>query len=371
MSRMTYLTKALIAVLAVLASCKQHEESVPLNQSQLIEITSLQFQTDSMALGTSQMQVFEQVVNCNGTLTPLPDGIADISAPLAGTIHRIYCSEGDFVEKGRVLVEISGSELIDLQKELAETAALLQQLKIEYERMKSLRSENVGSEKEFILAESEYNSTRARYSALKLKVEAIGLSTSEIEKGIFFSSYKLKAPIRGKIASFHATLGHYAEPQTSLFEIVNPEKLQLRLFVFSRDVARISKGQPVRFRPANSEVTFEATLHSIGAVLNTESKTVECYATLNDAASLTLPGNTYVESQIITRLDSARALPEEAIMKSEQDSFVLVLQKVENQNYFFRRVAVKTGRHHKGHIELKSTDSEGEVLVRGGYNIVF
>lgn len=55
-------------------------------------------------------------------------------------------------------------------------------------------SENVGSEKELIFAESEYKATSARYSALKIKMQLLGLNTEKVENGSLYESYIIKSP---------------------------------------------------------------------------------------------------------------------------------------------------------------------------------
>ena len=161
----------------ILLACNNNQESKE-QEPGLIEITPQQFATDAMQLGKMVNKTFENTVKCNGSIVPLPNGIAKVSAPVSGVIKNIYCHNGQLVEKNQTLLEITGNEIIDIQKEFAEASAHYNRLKKEYERIKSLFTEKVTSEKEFIITESEFKASMAKYNGLKMKIEAIGFSIS-------------------------------------------------------------------------------------------------------------------------------------------------------------------------------------------------
>jgi len=226
----------------VLVSCKNTPEPAE-EPSDLIEVTSRQFASEGMLLGEVEIIAFESVVKCNGSIVPLPDGLAKVNAFLPGVIKEIHCYNGQLVAKNQPLIEIAGNEVIDIQKDFAEASANYKRLKSEYERIKSLYDEEVSSEKEFIIAESAYSVAKAQYNGLKSKLDAIGLSGSQIESGNFYTSYFVKAPFKGYISSLTTNIGSYADPQTVLCEITDPEKFQIRLSVFADEISNVKKGQ--------------------------------------------------------------------------------------------------------------------------------
>lgn len=163
----------------ILFACENKPEAVE-QESGFIEITNQQFSTDAMQLGKMETKTFESTVKCNGSVVPLANGMAKVNAPVSGVIKKIYFRHGQFVEKNQALLEISGNEIIDIQKEFAETAAQYKRLESEYVRIKSLYNEKVTSEKDFITIESEFKALMARYNGLKIKIESLGFSISKI-----------------------------------------------------------------------------------------------------------------------------------------------------------------------------------------------
>lgn len=359
----------LIPAILFLFSCKNNPEPAE-EPSDLIRITSRQFITEKMQLGAIESKAFESVVKCNGSIVPLADGLAKVNASVPGIIKDIYCNNGQFVIKNQPLIEIAGNEVIDIQKDFAEASANYKRLRSEYDRIKLLYEEKVTSEKEFIIAESAYNVARAQYSGLKSKLEAIGLSGTQIEGGDFYSSYAVKASISGYISSLTTNIGSYADPQVSLCEIADPDKFQIRLSVFADDISKVKKGQIVRFKPVNSMGDYNAIISSTGISVNSDSKSIDCYATIKDESYTSPIAHTFVGSEIITSTDTVYALPTDAIAKTETGHFILILEKQDGDEYFFKKENISPGRMNNGYTEIMGKPFDGRILVRGGYNVV-
>lgn len=349
-------------------SCGNKQE-VAKQESGLIEITNQQFETDSMQLGEIETRLFENKVKCNGTIVPLPNGIAKLNAPISGIIKSINCFNGESVDRNQPLIEITGNEIIEIQKEFAEASANYKRIKSEYERVKSLYNEKVTAEKDFIVAETEFKASMAKYSGLKLKIESIGLSTSKIENGEFFSSYYLKSPIMGYISNFNASIGSYIDSQVELLEIINPDMLQIKLSVFVNEIANLRKGQTVRFKSTSTVDYQHATISSIGVAINNETKSIECYAAITGKRAINPIAYEFVESEIATSIDTVKALPNDAIIKTDTGYAVLVLDKQENNNYYFRKVDIESGRKNNNFSEILNEQLKGKILIKGTYNI--
>jgi cobalt-zinc-cadmium efflux system membrane fusion protein len=295
--------------------------------------------------------------------------MAIVNAPFRGVVKKVYCNNGQFVEKNQPLLEISGNEIIDIQNEFAEAAANYKRLKSEYERIKSLYDEKVTSEKDFILAESEFKTAMAKYNGLKLKIEVIGFSVSKIENGEFYSSYSINSSIRGYVSKLKTNIGSYIDTQSELLEIINPDMFQIKLSVFARDIMELKKGQSVHFKSANTKDVHFATISSIGVVIDEETKSIECYATLNDKKQTNAIANEFIEAEIVINTETVTALPSNAIIKDENGYFILILNKQENGKYLFDKMEVKTGRQYEGYTEIITPKIEGSILTSGIYNI--
>lgn len=359
------------AVLIILASCgnkKQAEEPEQTSDS-LIVVTKTQFETEKMALGTVSMMSFNQMVKCNGKIVAKSTGTAKISTQVAGIVQKIYCSNGQLVGRGQVLFELSGNNLIEIQRDFTETSSMLKKAKSEFDRMKTLYSEKVGTEKEYILAESEYKAVNARYAALKLKIEAMGLDVTKIEDGQFFNSFKILAPISGQISQINLSIGQFADPQNYHAEIIDSKQMQLQLAVFEKEVGMLQPGQAVQFNLLSDTLQMSGTLQSVGNMVDNQTKTIACYASLA-ATEKPLVNNAFTEASIIIGIDTLNAVPSEAIMKTEDEFFVLKLASQDADAYYFEKVKVEPGLTNRVYTEVKNLQRTDKLLVSGIYNLI-
>jgi cobalt-zinc-cadmium efflux system membrane fusion protein len=336
----------------------------------LVEITKAQFESEKMEIGLPIISLFADLVHFTGVVAPSVNGSAQISLPAQGLITKIHCTTGQTVTKGALLFEVSGNEFIDMQKDLAESAAQLNRLKTEYERQKELMAENIGARKDLISAESAFNVEKAKHGALKLKIEILGLEPSKIEQGDFYTFYSIKAPISGFVNNISTNIGQYVEPQQTIAEIIDTRTFQLKLSVFGTDIGKVKEGQEVNFYLAgNNSEKHLATVKMVGKLINPETKSIECFAEIKNTGNFSLIGNQFVEGDIIVAADSVLSVPESAILKSESESYVLAFEKEADDLLFFSRLNVKTGRNNNDFIEITEIPSSIKILTTGAYNI--
>lgn len=359
------------SALLVLFSCgkKVASEGIAAEtvEPSLTEITSEQFKTNGMKLGEVSMQTFTDEVVCKGFLFAPANGIAKISTPIAGTVQNIRFKIGDFVRQGQVVCHISGSEFLVLQQQFAEAFASFQKAKVDYERVKALRAEKIGAEKDFTASESLYKASFATYSALKARIQALRINTAQIENGQMYTSFPVVSPISGFITKTGVVIGQYVDMQNALAEVVNVNSLQLQLSVFEMDVNKLRVGQQVRFGVGgNGSNSLKAALTTVGKTINPDTKTVDCIAKIDASDKSKLIHQSYVEAKIEVNELEVRALPREAVQKQENEYFVFVLEKQENDKYFLKKTKVEVGKGNNAFIEILSVlPADKQVIVSG------
>ncbi len=364
---------ALFVMLLLINACGNHsaiDDNSANEKDHLIQITQKQIASEGIEMGEPSNRIFDEHITCNGYIMAPSDGIAQISTPLSGIVKNINCSLGDFVKKGEVLCSITSNELITFQQDFAEISARLSRLRADYERNKILYDEKIGAEKDFLAAESEYNAMTAKFHALKIRLELMGLDVSKIEKGNMYSSFPVVAPIKGYITNLNLVLGQFAEQQKSLMEIVDVNKLQLKLFVYQEDMSKLIPGQNISFKSLGDQNSLHsATLLSTGKSIDPETKTIQCLARIKNDDGTDFINQSYIEAQVIVNQSEVRALPTEAVLKSEKDYFVFVVDKVDKEVYYIRKVKVSVGRVFKEFSEITEGNITGKVLINGVYNL--
>ena len=257
-----------------------------------------------------------------------------------------------------------------MQKDFAESSALLQRLKGDFQRQKELKEENIGTQKEYLLAESLYNVEKARMGALRIKLENLGLNISQIEEGAFYNSFSLKAPIKGFVTEITATIGQYVEPQQIIASIIDDGSFQIQLSVFEKDINRIKVGQDVEFYlTGDKSIMNTGKVRIVNKAIDNSTKSIDCFAEIENLGKISLVNNQFVEGDVIAASDSVLSVPEGAILKSENETYVLAFEKETEELYHLSKVKVTTGRKNNGFIELTEVPESKKILIKGIYNI--
>lgn len=354
---------------SMLFSCQSNNEQQE-KVTDLIEITRSQFDSEKMALDTPKLAVFYEYVDFTGMITPALNSSAEISLSIPGIVNKLLCSMGQYVAKGQPMMEIGGSDMIDMQRDYAESSANLLRLSSEYKRIHDLFRDNIGSQKELIQAESLFKSERARNSALKIKLELLGLDVKQIEEGNFSHSYQVASPISGYVAKISATMGQFIEQQKIIAEVVNVNQSQLKLSVFEKDIHRLKSNQKVIFYfSGDKSKAYHARLVTIGRSIDSESKAIECLAQIEDVNEVNPVNKQFTEGQVVVDSVLALSVNAEAVLKSGEDSYVLCLEREGEDRYYFNKVKINPGRRNNDHVEITGTSMPSRYIGGGIYNL--
>ena len=93
----------------------------------------------------------------------------------------------------------------------------------------------------------------------------------------------------------------------------------------------------------------------IGKAINNETKAIDCYAEYENHSITNLVNNQFIKGQIVVDSFSANAVPFGAVIKIENEKYILNLEKETDKSYFFNKIKVTTGAENKEYVELKNS----------------
>ncbi len=369
------ITSVILALLLVISNACSNTVEDTQNETEksdeMLTITKSQYAEEGMELGEPEMHLFEERVTANGHLVAAPDGMAEVNTHVSGIIKSMHLMVGDYVKKGQTLCSIEGNEIIMIQQEFQELSANLMSLKADYDRIKILSKENISSQKELLSTESAYKSALAIHAGLKSRLELLNINPENIAQGKISSTIKLLAPISGYVSKQYCSLGQFVDSQKILMKIVDTQKLQLKFFVFEKDILKLKNDQVVRFYSPDAKAkAFMGKLIRIGKSIDSETKTIECTASLDVSEGINFVNGMFMMVEVITKNIETLALPDESILKSGDDFYILVEEKEDENNYYFKQEAVKPGITQNGFTAINIKDSSKKVLIKGLYNLV-
>ncbi len=339
-------------------------ETVHLSEAQITEM--------GIELGGFENIKVRDFVNATGQLGLPPNSFVSVSAIAEGFIKKSKkLVNGDWVRKGEKLAEVENPNFIERQREYLETVAELNFLQKELERQQKLVEANAGVERNLQKLQADVGMKTARMKGIAKQLAYWGIDVNRLTPDNIVDHINIIAPMSGYITSVNMHDGMYVTPEEELVEIVNDEHLHLELDIFEKDISKIKEGQHISYSvPALGNKVYEGEVHIIGKQFDTENKTVRIHGHLEGERPPFIK-NLFIEAKIWLNDQTVKAVPEDAIIKDGNDSFVFITDgKVENGELNFLKLMVIPGVTDNGYTAITPLDELPEaykIVTKGAY----
>ena len=283
-----------------------------------------------------------------------------VTARVAGAIDRVAFSEGDFVAKGKVLVEIEPERY---QVALRSARAALERIeaaRAEAEAALLRREEAVAKSPGSIPAE-ELDSFRTRIVTTTAEISAAraGVDLAQLN----LRDAYVRAPTSGILDTRTVQTGQYVQAAAVLATIVRREPLLLRFQVPEADAARIRPAMTARFRLGHEERELAATISHVAQAADPVSRMVQVTAEVTAAEKPSIRPGTFAEVTVpVGVTDDAPIVPQGAIRPSERGFLAYVVEG----DLAKERVVTLGMRTVDGKVESRAGLGVGEQLVIRG-----
>jgi membrane fusion protein, heavy metal efflux system len=362
----------------VLFSCGQNATKIQEDREEnpgIVYITTEQFTTSFMKVGSFEKQSFSQTIRANGYVDVPPERKASVSVKLGGFVKALSILPGEKVAQGAVLFTLENPEFIRLQQDYLEAKAQLKYLESDYERQKALASDNITSQKNFLKAESDFKVTQAKVNALGEQLKLLNINLQKLESGSIESTIGVYSPISGYISMVNINRGKYVAAQDVAVEIVNTDHKHVELQIFEKDIVSIREGQNFTFSlPGSGNGVHFGEVYLVGKTIENATRTVNVHGHIENEEEIKnlLPGM-YVEAYIDISSSESIVLPSDAVVSLGDEHYVLLQTNADNTGYTFVRKAVAIGKVTNQWTEIKnSTDFKPDdlFLVKGAFNLI-
>jgi len=257
------------------------------------------------------------------------------------TITAIYVKVGDHVSKGQTLVQLDNSVLQQNIAQAQSQADLMNQL---YQRQKNLWDQKIGTEVQFLQAQTNLQSAQKQVGSLKRQADL----------------YRIVSPINGTVDQMDLKLGQVAAPGQSGIRVVNADILKVKADVPESYSSSINQGDEVKvvFPDVNNSITTKVTF--AGKVIDPSSRSF--------GIEIKLPHNKEYRPNMTAVLKvadyskhNALAVPLNSIQKSDDGDYVFV-----NENGVAKRKNIKGGVTYGDKTEVTSGISAGDQVITAG-----
>lgn len=166
-----------------------------------------------------------------------------------GTLTRVYVKEGQQVRKGQLLAKIDDG---GLSSQVSQLEVQMQLAKTTYERQERLWEQKIGSEIQYIQAQTNYESSRNAVNQLKQQL----------------AKTNVVAPFSGIVDQVITDQGTVVAPGQGLFRVVNLNDMYITADIPERYLGTVTVGKDVEiFFPVLGK-TVAATVRQTGNYIN-------------------------------------------------------------------------------------------------------
>jgi cobalt-zinc-cadmium efflux system membrane fusion protein len=342
----------------------------------IVEMRYDQVKMAGIDTASIELRSLSGTVKVNGTISVAPKSFATVCAPLGGFIKSTNLLPGDVVGKGQTLAIIENQEFVDIQENYLEAKSRMEYAEAEFKRHSDLYKEDVYSEKNLQQVTADYKSLKAHVSALKQKLELIGINQAELTEDNISHSVPLVSPISGYIKTVNVNIGKSISATDVLFEIVNTDNLFLELTLFEKDAGKVAAGQKISFFINNETEEHSAIITQTGRSVDSD-RAYKVYAAVTKGCKNLLPGM-YVNAIIENPGNKVLALPTDAVVSFDDKDYIFAFDrnKEENGAEFteYRIIEVRKGMTDGGYTEIIPPENfdfrKAKVVIKGAYNLL-
>jgi len=200
--------------------------------------------TPSYRLGKVELGSVKSTVSATGTLGAVRT--VEVGTQVSGQISALYVDYNSHVKKGQLIARIDPilqeQAVADAQAGLARSEAVVTQTQLEFERSKKLHDQQIATDAEFNVAQSNYAQAKASLTSARINLQRARQNLSYTN---------IYSPIDGVVVERAMDVGQTVAASLSapkLFVIANDlSRMQILASVDESDIGKIQSGQPVTF----------------------------------------------------------------------------------------------------------------------------
>lgn len=260
-----------------------------------------------------------------------------------GTITALYVKPGQHVKKGQVLAQLDASVL---QQQIAQAGANLDLQKTIYQRQKNLWDQKIGTEVQFLQAQTNYQAGQKSVSALRSQANL----------------YRIVAPISGTVDQMDLKLGQALQPGTAGngIRIVNADVLKVKADVPESYSGSVNTGNNVDILVPDANDSLRTQVTFAAKAIDPTSRSFAVEIKLPERKSLR-PNMTAIIKIANYSKPNAITIPVKAVQKSETGDYVFV-----NEGGIAKQKNIKAGVTYGGQVEILSGLKAGDQLITDG-----
>lgn len=293
-----------------------------------------------VTVGEAHREQIYDVVEALGTA--LANESVTLTAKVTDTVRRVNFEDGDYVEAGTVLIELTNQEEEAL---LAEARANLDDAESQLRRLTDLSARGLTSAQELDVARSRAGAMQARLNSIVARLR----------------DRLIQAPFSGLLGFRQVSPGTMLSPNTAITSIDDISVIKLDFTVPETAIGTMSPGARVIAKSVSfPDRDFEGTVRTVGSRVDPVTRAITVRAHIDNTDRALRPGMLLTVA-VVTAERTALVVPEGSVFQVQNRAYVYV---VDGDTVHQRQIEV--GGRRFGVVEVLSGLQDGEPIVIEG-----
>jgi RND family efflux transporter MFP subunit len=270
-----------------------------------------------------------------------------------GTLVELNVKAGQRVSKGQILGRVDDAGLSQQVASLENQYAFA---KTTFERQKNLWNQKIGSEMQYLQAQTQMISAQRGVAQIK----------AQLSKTI------IKAPFSGIIDEVFVEKGQVVAPSAQgLMRIVNLSNMYVSTSVPETYIGKLKIGTQVDVFLASLGKTYKGKVRQIGSFLNPSNRSFGIEVSVPNPDNLLRP-NQVAKLKIIDYVNTNSVVIPSSIIQedSEGNKFVFTATNINGKTGIAKKAIVKLGQSSDSGTEILSGLAADDVIVTEGANAI-
>jgi len=295
--------------------------------------------------------VFNHYLEIQGSVNTKENILVQPEMP--GTLVDLNVIAGQPVSKGQILGKTDDGGLSQQLASLENQYALA---KTTYERQKNLWDQKIGSEIQFLQAQTQMVSAQRAVAQIK----------AQLAKTV------IRAPFTGVIDEVYVEKGEVVAPSLKgLMRIVNLNKMYVSTTVPETYIGKLKVGTEVDIYLTSLGKNYKGKVRQVGNFINPNNRSFGIEVSVPNPENLLRP-NQVAKLKVIDYVSkNAITVPTNVIQEDGQKNrFVYVVTNVSGKTGTAKKVLVKEGKSSDNVTEILSGIAANDIIVTEGMNTI-
>ncbi len=279
--------------------------------------------------------------------TAMANESVSIISKVTDTVNQVHFDDGDHVQAGQILVEMTNNEESAL---LAEAQANLDEARRQLRRQMELGEKGLAAKSAMDEAVAREEAAEARFNAITARMD----------------DRLIRAPFSGVLGFREISPGTLLTSNTVVTTLDDISVIKLDFSIPELFLGVIKPGfRIIAHSDVWKDTKFNGEIDSIGSRIDPETRAVMVRASITNENEMLRPGM-LMTVQIITNNRMALVIPESAFIQTGNESYVFIA----GEDGLAHRRVIKIGSRKFGFVEVVDGLQEGDkIITEGGFKL--